>query len=100
MSDISLTCRNCGSEFHFTVGEQAFYMDRGFHPPAFCPDCRDLRRATIGERELGAGTIRRQLHEAICSRCGAITRVPFEPSPDRAVYCESCFTRQRTDKRN
>ena len=29
--------------------------------------------------------------EAICSRCGKRIIVPFKPSSNRAVYCESCL---------
>ena len=29
MADKTLTCRDCGSEFIFTEGEQAFYAEKG-----------------------------------------------------------------------
>ncbi|HYI13958.1 MAG TPA: zinc-ribbon domain containing protein, partial [Thermomicrobiales bacterium] len=28
-----MECRDCGREFIFTAGEQAFYAERGFVPP-------------------------------------------------------------------
>jgi CxxC-x17-CxxC domain-containing protein len=89
------TCRNCGAAFPFTEGEQAFYLERGYQPPAYCPDCRDLRRATARPADLMPGGVHRQLFAAICSECGAPTQVPFQPRPGRPVYCDSCFARKR-----
>jgi CxxC-x17-CxxC domain-containing protein len=45
MSDRTLTCRDCGQEFTFTAGEQAFYQERGFSEPQRCPSCRATRKA-------------------------------------------------------
>lgn len=45
MSDRTLTCRDCGQEFTFTAGEQAFYTERGFSEPQRCPACRSARKA-------------------------------------------------------
>jgi CxxC-x17-CxxC domain-containing protein len=89
------TCRNCGAVFPFTEGEQAFYLERGYQPPAYCPDCRDLRRATARQSDLAPRGVHRQLFAAICSECGAPTEVPFQPRPGRPVYCEPCFARKR-----
>ena len=30
MADKILTCKDCGKEFTFTEGEQAFYAEKGF----------------------------------------------------------------------
>lgn len=38
----------------------------------------------------------RKQHEATCANCGAKAFVSFEPSPDRPVYCNTCF-RERKD---
>ena len=48
MSDRTLTCRDCGQEFTFTAGEQAFYTERGFSEPQRCPTCRAARKAQRG----------------------------------------------------
>jgi CxxC-x17-CxxC domain-containing protein len=45
MSDRTLTCRDCGQEFTFTAGEQAFYQERGFSEPQRCQSCRSARKA-------------------------------------------------------
>jgi CxxC-x17-CxxC domain-containing protein len=102
--DSTLTCRDCGQAFTFTSGEQDFYASRGFSEPTRCPDCRAQRRA---ERERGSyggnsggyssGPSRgpREMFEAVCSSCGNIAQVPFQPSGDKPVYCSSCFEQRR-----
>jgi len=41
MADKTIICKDCGSEFVFTEGEQAFYKEKGFeNDPVRCPACR------------------------------------------------------------
>lgn len=35
-------------------------------------------------------------HETTCSECGRPTTVPFVPRGDRPVYCNDCFSKQRS----
>ena len=45
MADKTLICKDCGAEFVFTEGEQAFYAENGFeHDPVRCPECRKARK--------------------------------------------------------
>jgi CxxC-x17-CxxC domain-containing protein len=108
-SDTTLTCRDCGQAFTFTSGEQDFYASRGFSEPSRCADCRATRKR---EREAGGGSYSsysssgssydsgyssgggrgpREMFSATCSSCGQEAQVPFQPSPDKPVYCSSCF---------
>jgi hypothetical protein len=45
-ADIPVTCKDCGSVFHFTEKEQMFYKEKGFGnmKPDRCPDCRQKRK--------------------------------------------------------
>ena len=44
--DKTITCRDCGVEFVFTEGEQAFYAEKGFaNEPVRCVDCRRAKKA-------------------------------------------------------
>ena len=91
MSDKSLVCRECGTEFVFTEGEQEFYQKRGLlNEPSRCPDCRSARRRTRDEED-GART----MHTVICASCGKEAQVPFQPRLGRLVYCNECFTSER-----
>lgn len=88
--DRSLTCRDCGEEFVFSAGEQAFFATKGLtNDPQRCPACRAVAkraRASEGPREF---------HAAICGACGGQAIVPFAPRNDRPVYCSSCFDKVR-----
>lgn len=42
--DKKLVCKNCGKEFVFTKGEQAFYAERNFVQPSHCPSCRKNKK--------------------------------------------------------
>lgn len=45
MADKTLVCKDCGKEFIFTEGEQAFYKEKGFeNEPQRCPDCRRAKK--------------------------------------------------------
>jgi len=53
MQDKTITCRDCGATFVFTVREQEFYQEKGFdNEPVRCPDCRRAKKA---ERNQGQG---------------------------------------------
>ncbi|MDQ2817738.1 MAG: zinc-ribbon domain containing protein [Candidatus Eremiobacteraeota bacterium] len=86
--DRMLTCRDCGTEFAFTAGEQDFYSQKGFeHEPSRCINCRQARKR---ERS-SAGGPDRLMYDAVCSQCGVATQVPFSPRPDKPVYCADCY---------
>jgi len=94
LSDKNLVCRECGTEFLFTEGEQEFYQKRGLlNEPSRCPDCRAARRRT-GGFEGGA----RPMFSIICATCGKEAEVPFQPRLGRPVYCNECFTSENTPR--
>src|SRR5919198_1741054 len=48
-ADKTITCRDCGQLFTFTVGEQEFFASRGFtNEPSRCNECRADRKASRG----------------------------------------------------
>jgi CxxC-x17-CxxC domain-containing protein len=84
--DRTLICRECGEEFLFSAGEQAFFAGKGLqNDPQRCPSCRAIAKQN---RLVGAP---REYHAAVCARCGGQAMVPFAPRNDRPVYCSSCF---------
>jgi len=51
MADKTIVCKDCGTEFVFTEGEQAFYKEKGFeNEPQRCPECRRARKAQRNNR--------------------------------------------------
>ena len=104
--DKLLICRDCGSSFAFTAGEQTFYASRGLtNEPSRCPSCRSARRggaAPFGEGYVHYGPFAsfggrtpRQMHPAVCGECAQMTEVPFLPRGDRPVFCTDCFSKLR-----
>ncbi|HEX7712841.1 MAG TPA: zinc-ribbon domain containing protein [Bacillota bacterium] len=94
-SDKTLVCKECNQEFTFTASEQDFYAEKGFtNEPSRCPSCRQARKNNgRGQSGRGGSGFRseRVLYDAVCTRCGAQTQVPFQPKPDREVLCRDCF---------
>ena len=103
--DRSITCVDCGQEFIFTAGEQAFYRERGLtNAPTRCRACRDARKSQRdsggagghpggGGRggHAGGGRGEKPMYPATCAQCGKDTMVPFVPSSGRPVLCRECF---------
>ena len=82
--DKTLTCRECGSEFVWTAGEQDFYQRKGFENPPFrCAQCRAKKKA---ERMAN-----RTMTKIICAKCGKEDEVPFVPKEGTPVLCKDCF---------
>ena len=45
LKDKPLICEDCGQEFIFSIGEQEFYLEKGFeNTPKRCPNCRKARK--------------------------------------------------------
>ena len=121
-ADKTMTCRDCGREFTFTAGEQAFYDQKGFtNAPTRCSDCRAARKAgggssggysnsggsyssggyndggySSGGYSSGGSREPREMHTTTCSSCGREAKVPFVPRGDKPVYCSDCFQSQRS----
>ena len=52
MEDKKITCKDCGKEFIFTVGEQEFYKEKGFENDPFrCHEWRKARKAQKMNRD-------------------------------------------------
>ena len=89
--DKTLKCKDCGEEFVFPAGEQEFYASKGFvNEPQRCKKCRDAKK--------NAGRAPREMHEAICAKCGKPAMVPFVPRDDRPVYCSECFAKMKEEQ--
>ena len=117
-ADKTLTCRDCGQSFSFTVGEQEFFASRGFtNEPSRCAECRGERKAGRGSGGYSSGGYssggyssggyssgsggygrEREMFSATCAECGNEARVPFQPRGDKPVYCSDCFSKQRSSR--
>ncbi len=105
-TDQVITCTDCGIDFEFSASEQEFDAEKGFaSAPKRCSSCRAQRRAAGGGASSygggggfgGGGYSRgpREMHDAVCARCGNETQVPFRPTGARPVYCSDCVRMMR-----
>jgi CxxC-x17-CxxC domain-containing protein len=84
-----LVCVECGREFLWDAGEQAWYQSKGLvNPPRRCKACREKRR----EAQLKQP---RQYWTVSCVQCGAPAYVPFVPRGIKPIYCRSCYSNHR-----
>lgn len=120
--DQTIQCRDCGNNFTFTTGEQQFYAERGLtNQPGRCPDCRQAAKGSRGGGGGGGGGYGnrgggggggyssrggggggggygrgdREMFTVTCADCGQETQVPFQPTGERPVYCNTCFQNHR-----
>jgi CxxC-x17-CxxC domain-containing protein len=102
--DRTIDCVDCGQQFLFTAGEQAFYASKGLsNAPTRCRTCRELRKQQRAEapRPPGGGSgptrgvVSREMHTVACADCGTETQVPFLPVANRPVYCRGCYPSHR-----
>lgn len=50
--DKTIVCKDCGTEFVFTVGEQEFYEEKGFtNEPVRCKACRAAKKQSRQENQ-------------------------------------------------
>ena len=103
--DQRIKCVDCGEEFLFTVGEQAFYREHNLtHAPTRCKRCRTNRKGARGaeaapaSRPAEGARGAREMHPAVCSQCGSETMVPFLPAPGRPIYCRNCYPSHRATR--
>jgi len=89
--DKTLVCKDCGSEFVFTAGEQEFYAEKGFqNEPQRCKACRVARKNSAKPE--------REMFVATCAKCGGEAKVPFRPREDRPVYCSECYAKMKSQE--
>ncbi len=103
VKDKILRCHDCGSEFTFSVQEQEQFLSAGFtNSPKRCAPCRQKRKARqTGRSQINVGNSnnnRKEMFSAVCIECKKETRVPFIPSPNKPVYCGTCYYKIRENR--
>jgi CxxC-x17-CxxC domain-containing protein len=97
-SDIDLSCRECGSGFLFTAGEQDYYIQKGLqNKPARCPQCRRKRweQASTGLEPAAQPRAIPEVTEVSCAECEQLTTVPFKPKQNLPVFCKPCYLKRK-----
>jgi len=89
--DETIVCKECGKEFVFTAGEQAFYAQKGFqNKPKSCKECREAKK--------NGSRAPREYYTAVCAECGREAKITFKPSDDRPVYCSECYAKRKAQE--
>ncbi len=84
-SDKWLVCVDCGKQFLWDAGEQAWFIGNHLeNQPKRCKKCRDKRRDERKHQPQPPAQVN-------CSQCGAPTYVPFVPRGTKPVYCRMCL---------
>ena len=55
---------------------------------------RDSGRFDRRDSNRSRGSEDRDMHEAICAKCGSECEVPFRPTEGKPVYCSDCFKKR------
>ena len=105
-ADKQIACRDCGTNFVFTAGEQEFYANKGLmNEPTRCQSCRSARRAararwsrTTVMSATATSPASAARRRGRCTRHPApivaqMTEVPFVPRGERPVYCSACYSK-------
>jgi len=53
--DHTLTCTDCGSQFIFSAGQQAFFREKGYSEPKQCSFCRQLKKQRRADEDKKRG---------------------------------------------
>lgn len=96
MFDVDLTCAKCGAHI-----SQLPFQPSGDRP-VYCSDCNRAFRQQRGGNDRGGfrggNNGPRQMFDVnlTCASCGtAITKLPFQPSGEKPVYCRTCLQARR-----
>lgn len=64
--DETIVCLDCGQEFTFTAGEQAFYKEKGLqNKPKRCPSCRMRRKQQRMSKPEGEQQQQQEVEEVV-----------------------------------
>ncbi|MFA4871538.1 MAG: CxxC-x17-CxxC domain-containing protein [Patescibacteria group bacterium] len=85
------TCSECGASCELPFKPTG---DR----PVFCRDCFGKQGGGGGRPNKFGGERRekprfedRQMHNAVCAKCGKDCQVPFRPTAGKPIFCNDCF---------
>ena len=101
-TDATLICIDCGGIFPFTAKDQDYFRDHNYSTPIRCKACRLKWRQQRATTESGGADPQPAVKPSAksgsrvtCSACGQEADVPFEPRPDRPVYCRGCYNARK-----
>lgn len=98
-------CDKCGKDCQVPFkpsGDKPIYCSNCFEKEGGGRSDRSDRfeRRDDSRRSFGGGRDRgdKPMFSAICDDCGIECKVPFNPSPDKPIYCSKCFEKREGAK--
>lgn len=64
----------------------------------FNKDFNSGQRRDFGKRSFGGHGGPKEMHKAVCGKCGKNCEVPFEPTDGRPVFCSDCFVKKDSNQ--
>jgi len=87
-NDKEIQCKECGTAFMWTGGEQEFFASKGLvNMPSRCPICR--KKAEVKHDYATNFDIE-------CKKCHKKSKSPFNPDDPENVLCQECFDKQKS----
>lgn len=91
--DKKIKCIDCGKDFIFSAGEQAFFAQKGFtREPIRCLECRKAKKSSFGKKpNQPQQQAVEEMHTITCKKCAKSVEIPFKPKFPDDIYCAECF---------
>lgn len=81
--------QNASANGHGYVGNGRTVAENGRHHAGRPP--KKMHATSSNGRQSTNGRKSTAWYETVCDGCGTSTRVPYEPTPQRAAYCRECY---------
>jgi len=85
-------CSECGKKCQVPfkpTGSKPIYCSKCFEK---YDDKKSDRRPRKDSRR--SNDRKTEMFDAVCDKCGKDCKVPFNPSPDKPIYCSECFEKE------
>lgn len=90
----SAVCDQCGKDCKVPFkpsGDKPIYCSRCFEQQGNGNSNRFEKRDSSRNFKESRS---KEMYSAVCDQCGIDCQVPFNPSPDKPIYCSKCFEKR------
>ncbi len=86
--DKTIVCVECGVDFIFSVGEQQFFLSKGYaNGKSRCADCTAAKKARFGEKAGKGSAALERAAKAVCKVCGQIGHMARDCKEAKCYNC-------------
>ena len=85
-TDKEIICRDCGTAFVWSAGEQEFFAEKGLvNTPTRCPICRKKKEVKHTFQTS---------YDIACAECGKKGQSPIKPPESKNILRQTCFDKK------